>query len=91
MLADIAGLTGWASYVGIEANDYGPDPSLKSPVRTGWAGGALGIFLSRQGKRSFVPAVIIIMTGWGRYIREEGTHARCSQRLWTYSLRNVGT
>ena len=25
---------------------------------SGWAGGALGIFLSRKGKRSFVPAVM---------------------------------
>ncbi|CAK9783958.1 membrane protein [Cutaneotrichosporon oleaginosum] len=30
-----------------------------------WAGGLLGVFLSRKGKRCFVPAVIIIMTGWG--------------------------
>ncbi|ORX33754.1 hypothetical protein BD324DRAFT_638450 [Kockovaella imperatae] len=36
-----------------------------------WAGGMLGIFLSRGGKRSFVPAVIIIMTGWGMSAHEQ--------------------
>lgn len=30
-----------------------------------WAGGMLGLFLSRKGRRSFVPAAIIVMTGWG--------------------------
>lgn len=30
-----------------------------------WAGGMLGLFLSRGGRRSFVPAAIIVMTGWG--------------------------
>ncbi|KAJ1308537.1 hypothetical protein OPQ81_004238 [Rhizoctonia solani] len=29
-----------------------------------WAGGALAIFLARNGKRTVVPALIIIMTGW---------------------------
>ncbi|KAG9082070.1 hypothetical protein FS749_007132, partial [Ceratobasidium sp. UAMH 11750] len=29
-----------------------------------WAGGALAIFLARKGKRTVVPALIIIMTGW---------------------------
>ncbi|WWC69246.1 uncharacterized protein I206_103183 [Kwoniella pini CBS 10737] len=36
-----------------------------------WAGGLLGMFLSRNGKRSFVPAVIIIMTGWGMSAHEQ--------------------
>ncbi|BEI87309.1 uncharacterized protein CcaverHIS019_0100270 [Cutaneotrichosporon cavernicola] len=36
-----------------------------------WAGGLLGVFLSRKGKRSFVPAVIIIMTGWGMSAHEQ--------------------
>ncbi|ORY28304.1 putative membrane protein [Naematelia encephala] len=36
-----------------------------------WAGGMLGIFLSRKGKRSFVPAAIIIMTGWGMSAHEQ--------------------
>ncbi|RSH93923.1 hypothetical protein EHS25_006575 [Saitozyma podzolica] len=36
-----------------------------------WAGGMLGIFLSRNGRRSFVPAVIIIMTGWGMSAHEQ--------------------
>ncbi|KAI0730834.1 hypothetical protein C8Q76DRAFT_716360 [Earliella scabrosa] len=29
-----------------------------------WAGGILGIFLSRNNQRSVVPAIIIILTGW---------------------------
>lgn len=36
-----------------------------------WAGGMLGIFLSRNGKRSFVPAVIIVFTGWGMSAHEQ--------------------
>lgn len=36
-----------------------------------WAGGMLGIFLSRKGRRSFVPAVIIVMTGWGMSAHEQ--------------------
>ncbi|KAL7424243.1 hypothetical protein Q5752_001829 [Cryptotrichosporon argae] len=36
-----------------------------------WAGGMLGVYLSRKGKRSFVPAVIIIMTGWGMSAHEQ--------------------
>lgn len=36
-----------------------------------WAGGMLGIFLSRGGRRSFVPAIIIIMTGWGMSSHEQ--------------------
>ncbi|ELU45929.1 YTP1 protein [Rhizoctonia solani AG-1 IA] len=29
-----------------------------------WAGGALAVFLARNGKRTVVPALIIIVTGW---------------------------
>lgn len=29
-----------------------------------WAGGLLGIFLARGGKRTFVPSLLIIFTGW---------------------------
>lgn len=29
-----------------------------------WAGGLLGIFLSRKGERTFVPSLLIIFTGW---------------------------
>ncbi|RXK36232.1 membrane protein [Tremella mesenterica] len=36
-----------------------------------WTGGMLGVFLSRKGKRSFVPAIIIIMTGWGMSAHEQ--------------------
>lgn len=31
----------------------------------------LGIFLSRGGRRSFIPSVIIIMTGWGMSAHEQ--------------------
>lgn len=30
-----------------------------------WAGGAVGVWLSRKGKRTIFPAIIIAMTGWG--------------------------
>ncbi|WFC99058.1 hypothetical protein MYAM1_001794 [Malassezia yamatoensis] len=30
-----------------------------------WTGGAVGIWLSRKGKRSIFPAIIISLTGWG--------------------------
>ncbi|WFD31074.1 hypothetical protein MSPP1_002105 [Malassezia sp. CBS 17886] len=30
-----------------------------------WAGGAAGVWLSRKGQRSVIPAIIIILTGWG--------------------------
>ncbi|KAK7437376.1 hypothetical protein VKT23_018621 [Stygiomarasmius scandens] len=30
-----------------------------------WAGGLLGIFLSRNNQRNVVPSIIIILTGWG--------------------------
>jgi hypothetical protein len=30
-----------------------------------WTGGALGIFLSRNNQRNVIPAIIIILTGWG--------------------------
>ena len=30
-----------------------------------WAGGAAGIWLSRHGKRSVIPSIIILLTGWG--------------------------
>ncbi|WFD35061.1 hypothetical protein MCUN1_001909 [Malassezia cuniculi] len=30
-----------------------------------WAGGAAGIWLSRNGKRSVIPSFIILLTGWG--------------------------
>lgn len=29
-----------------------------------WAGGILGVFLSRNGKRTFIPSLIIMFTGW---------------------------
>ncbi|KAL5501472.1 hypothetical protein ACEPAH_8732 [Sanghuangporus vaninii] len=31
---------------------------------SGWTGGALGIWLSRNNQRSVVPSVIVILTGW---------------------------
>ncbi|KAF8323202.1 hypothetical protein DL93DRAFT_2128685 [Clavulina sp. PMI_390] len=36
-----------------------------------WTGGGLGIFLSRGGRRSVVPAVIIMMTGWAMSAHEQ--------------------
>jgi hypothetical protein len=36
-----------------------------------WAGGLLGVFLSRKGKRSFVPGIIITITGWGMSAHEQ--------------------
>lgn len=30
-----------------------------------WTGGALGIFLARNNQRNVIPAIIIILTGWG--------------------------
>ncbi|KAL1411021.1 hypothetical protein Q8F55_001966 [Vanrija albida] len=36
-----------------------------------WAGGMLGMFLSRKGQRSFVPAIIIVFTGWGMSAHEQ--------------------
>ncbi|KAF9519994.1 hypothetical protein BS47DRAFT_1374864 [Hydnum rufescens UP504] len=30
----------------------------------GWTGGGLGMFLSRNGRRSIVPGLIVVMTGW---------------------------
>ncbi|KAI0367628.1 hypothetical protein BV20DRAFT_1000356 [Pilatotrama ljubarskyi] len=37
---------------------------LNMSTSSGWAGGILGIFLSRNNQRSVVPALIIILTGW---------------------------
>jgi len=36
-----------------------------------WTGGALGIFLSRGNRRSVVPALIIVMTGWAMSAHEQ--------------------
>ncbi|KAH7921198.1 hypothetical protein BV22DRAFT_1178571 [Leucogyrophana mollusca] len=33
-------------------------------IKTGWTGGILGIFLSRNNQRNVVPSLIIILTGW---------------------------
>ncbi|KAJ9116654.1 hypothetical protein QFC20_000587 [Naganishia adeliensis] len=57
----------------------------------GWAGGALGIFLSRKGKRSFVPAVIIIMTGWGMSAHEQSLMISTKiHALFGYALMAAG-
>ncbi|KAJ9105360.1 hypothetical protein QFC21_001729 [Naganishia friedmannii] len=58
---------------------------------SGWAGGALGIFLSRNGKRSFVPAVIIIMTGWGMSAHEQALMISSKiHGLFGYALMAAG-
>ncbi|WRT67344.1 uncharacterized protein IL334_004314 [Kwoniella shivajii] len=57
-----------------------------------WAGGLLGIFLSRNGKRSFVPAVIIIMTGWGMSAHEQALMISSKiHALFGYALIAAGT
>ncbi|GHJ84286.1 hypothetical protein NliqN6_0688 [Naganishia liquefaciens] len=56
-----------------------------------WAGGALGVFLSRKGKRSFVPAVIIIMTGWGMSAHEQALMISSKiHALFGYALMAAG-
>ncbi|OCF55863.1 membrane protein [Kwoniella mangroviensis CBS 10435] len=57
-----------------------------------WAGGMLGIWLSRNGKRSFVPAVIIIMTGWGMSAHEQALMISSKiHGLFGYALIAAGT
>ncbi|WVR05371.1 hypothetical protein IAU60_002385 [Kwoniella sp. DSM 27419] len=57
-----------------------------------WAGGMLGIFLSRNGKRSFVPAVIIIMTGWGMSAHEQALMISSKiHALFGYALIAAGS
>ncbi|TYJ56683.1 hypothetical protein B9479_002613 [Cryptococcus floricola] len=56
-----------------------------------WAGGMLGIFLSRKGKRSFVPAVIILMTGWGMSAHEQALMISSKiHGLFGYALMGAG-
>jgi Protein YTP1-like, C-terminal len=55
----------------------------------GWTGGGLGMFLSRNGRRSIVPGLIVVMTGWAMSAHEQAmlisTKVRrfesCSRRL----------
>ena len=44
-----------------------------------WAGGILGIFLSRNGRRTFVPSLIIIFTGWA--MSEHAQHLIISTKV----------
>lgn len=44
-----------------------------------WCGGILGIFLSRGGRRSFVPSLIIIFTGWA--MSEHSQHLLISTKV----------
>ncbi|WVO14040.1 hypothetical protein L204_101665 [Cryptococcus depauperatus] len=56
-----------------------------------WAGGLLGIFLSRKGKRTFVPAIIIIMTGWGMSAHEQALMLSSKiHALFGYALMGAG-
>jgi len=36
-----------------------------------WSGGALGIYLCRGGRRSVIPSLIVIMTGWAISVHEQ--------------------
>ncbi|TNY22122.1 putative membrane protein [Rhodotorula diobovata] len=56
-----------------------------------WAGGALGVWLSRGGKRSIVPAGIIAMTGYA--MANHGQHLEFStniHKLFGWSLMAAG-
>ncbi|AJT06772.1 Ytp1p [Saccharomyces cerevisiae YJM470] len=44
-----------------------------------WTGGILGIFLSRNGRRTFVPSLIIIFTGWA--MSEHAQHLIISTKV----------
>ncbi|QLQ79378.1 hypothetical protein HG537_0C00250 [Torulaspora globosa] len=44
-----------------------------------WCGGILGIFLSRKGRRTFVPSLIIIFTGWA--MSEHSQHLYISTKV----------
>lgn len=44
-----------------------------------WCGGILGIFLSRGGRRTFVPSLIIIFTGWA--MSEHSQHLIISTKV----------
>ncbi|EJS42077.1 ytp1p [Saccharomyces arboricola H-6] len=44
-----------------------------------WAGGILGILLSRNGRRTFVPSLIIIFTGWA--MSEHAQHLIISTKV----------
>ncbi|WVQ71786.1 hypothetical protein IAR50_001327 [Cryptococcus sp. DSM 104548] len=56
-----------------------------------WAGGMLGIFLSRKGQRSFVPAIIILMTGWGMSAHEQALMISSKiHALFGYALMGAG-
>ncbi|CCE66335.1 hypothetical protein TPHA_0P01780 [Tetrapisispora phaffii CBS 4417] len=44
-----------------------------------WAGGLLGIFLGRGGKRTFVPSLLIIFTGWA--MSEHSQHLIISTKV----------
>nr|XP_031861156.1 uncharacterized protein CI109_003517 [Kwoniella shandongensis]KAA5528228.1 hypothetical protein CI109_003517 [Kwoniella shandongensis] len=56
-----------------------------------WAGGMLGMFLSRGGKRSFIPAFIIILTGWGMSAHEQALMISSKiHALFGYALMGAG-
>lgn len=47
-----------------------------------WAGGAVGVWLSRKGQRTIFPSIIIALTGWGM-----SGHAQALVRPEPYSCR----
>jgi len=56
-----------------------------------WAGGALGLFLSRKGKRSVVPAIIIAMTGYAMSAHVQNLeYSLMIHKVFGYSLVAAG-
>ncbi|PWN53118.1 hypothetical protein IE53DRAFT_339417 [Violaceomyces palustris] len=56
-----------------------------------WAGGAVGIWLSRGGRRNVFPAIIIILTGWAMSAHEQSLMISTKvHSLFGYSLMAAG-
>ncbi|KAG8874619.1 hypothetical protein FRB98_008338 [Tulasnella sp. 332] len=56
-----------------------------------WAGGALGIFLSRNGKRSVVPGIVIAMTGYAMSAHEQSLmFSMAVHKVFGYALMAGG-
>ncbi|KAG9025583.1 hypothetical protein FRB95_009980 [Tulasnella sp. JGI-2019a] len=56
-----------------------------------WAGGSLGIFLSRNGKRSVVPGVIIAMTGYAMSAHDQALmFSMAVHKVFGYALMAGG-
>ncbi|KAL8277314.1 hypothetical protein RQP46_010267 [Phenoliferia psychrophenolica] len=56
-----------------------------------WAGGALGIFLARNGKRNIVPAIIISMTGFAMSAHAQSLEFSTNvHKLFGFALMSAG-